>query len=916
MMSDDMSLVREFAVSRTEPAFTALVERHIGLVHSAALRQVRDSSLAEEITQAVFIILARKAPLLGPQTILSAWLYRTTNYVAADALKARRRRQAREQEAHTQSTLNQPEAEAGAWTELAPLLDSAMAELGEADRTALVLRFFENKTAREIADALRTEEAAAQKRVTRALGKLRAIFARRGVTLTTTVIAGAMAANAVEAAPVGLAATVAATATKGAMAAMGVGIGSKLVSTLAKTLILSWFVPLFSLIGSLPGLIFASIVGRLERKNFRDTQGFRPQLHQRFFRSFLWGFPLLLMAFVIMNQSGLAAWGITGQRLFTVGLLLVLTLISARSLMIARNPFQVGMFFYCLVITLGISALALGWIPQSLAHLPILVATALLLVVFKKRPTRMDYSLFLRAAHGLLKVSRRPEDPSESDQEFGRESLLAFARLLGSRFLVINFRWERRGLRLRLPPVGNRFLTNMGSVFMPPVSQACSQLLLGWDGTVAAHCGKTDALNLAALKTSEVDDPCELESLVRSAVGQAWQDHRAGNCAAAERALGQLPQSDIFVVAPERAKSTRWFQVFVGATVLLMLALMILQYWRPAWMEGLKTVSVTEAQVRAFLNDTTPNLNPTKNKPNSPRLALCTCLFLPPTNLFSPDGLRAMRDEVAGIGGFEVKRTQAWRAQWVFIDALARRAVAVGWISWDDLGIQPADSAASLRTDRLYSPDKWDYFLDRRQAWSWVKQERFNALRIQSDGVAHLQLLRAVNCLDLIDRERLIRQIASVQVLSGTPPDQPPIHDWRDVRGLFFTPCWPVLHDTYFSLAALEVLGGLDRIDREACIRGILRRHRGKGYFTSPDSGGFNEYHIDGSARDTIAALESLRILGALDRVKDLEKWQFRLKSNRSSQPATNGVQALTWEEVEAWVGQERLKQIISERTH
>ena len=208
-----MTLVREFAASQSEPAFAALVERHIGLVHSAALRQVDDAHLAEEITQAVFIILARKAVSFGSKTILSAWLYRTTRYAAADALKTRRRRQIREQEAYMQSTLNQPDAEA--WTQLAPLLDDTMAELGETDRTVLVLRFFENKSAREIAGALQMEESAAQKRVTRALEKLRARFAKRGVTLTATGIAGAVVANSVQAAPAGLVVTVTTAAAKG-----------------------------------------------------------------------------------------------------------------------------------------------------------------------------------------------------------------------------------------------------------------------------------------------------------------------------------------------------------------------------------------------------------------------------------------------------------------------------------------------------------------------------------------------------------------------------------------------------------------------------------------------------------------------------------------------------------------------------
>jgi RNA polymerase sigma factor (sigma-70 family) len=216
MMRDDMELVRHFADVHSEPAFAALVQRHIGLVYSAALRQVSDPHLAEEITQAVFIVLARKAASLGPKTILPAWLYRTTRYTAADALKARRRRLIREQEAHMQSPLNEPDTDA--WAQLAPMLDDAMAELPEADRTALVLRFFENRTAREIGEVLRIKEAAAQKRVARALEKLRVIFAKRGVTVSAALLVGAAAANSAQAAPASLAATVI------TMAATGISI--------------------------------------------------------------------------------------------------------------------------------------------------------------------------------------------------------------------------------------------------------------------------------------------------------------------------------------------------------------------------------------------------------------------------------------------------------------------------------------------------------------------------------------------------------------------------------------------------------------------------------------------------------------------------------------------------------------------
>ena len=200
MPDDDLILLREYACNRSEPAFTVLVRRHVNLVYSVALRQVRDAHQAEEITQAVFVILARKAGSLGANVILSGWLCQTARYLSQRALRNDARRRSREQEACMHSLSNEPDA-AEAWTHIAPLLDEAMQALRQKDHDALVLRFFENKSFAQVGAVLGGSEDAAKMRVVRALEKLRKFFGKKGIVLSTGAIAGVVSANALQAAP-------------------------------------------------------------------------------------------------------------------------------------------------------------------------------------------------------------------------------------------------------------------------------------------------------------------------------------------------------------------------------------------------------------------------------------------------------------------------------------------------------------------------------------------------------------------------------------------------------------------------------------------------------------------------------------------------------------------------------------------
>lgn len=212
--TEDMELLREYAWRKSEQAFATLVSRHIDLVYSAALRHVGNHHQAEEITQAVFVILARKARSLGPGTVLAGWLFRTARLTAANYLRAEARRARREQEAFMQadSTDNPP---GDPWRDVAPMLNDAIAGLREADRNAIVLRFLQGKDYKEVAAALGSTEPAAHMRVSRALEKLRKLFARRGVALSAAALGSLLAANATQAAPAGLAVSVSAAAVHG-----------------------------------------------------------------------------------------------------------------------------------------------------------------------------------------------------------------------------------------------------------------------------------------------------------------------------------------------------------------------------------------------------------------------------------------------------------------------------------------------------------------------------------------------------------------------------------------------------------------------------------------------------------------------------------------------------------------------------
>jgi RNA polymerase sigma factor (sigma-70 family) len=258
---EDLQLLREYAEHRSERAFTELVQRHIDFVYSTALRLVGESQLAEDVTQMVFIQLARKAGSWREGTVLTGWLYRTTQFIAQTARRSDWRRRKREDLAMQFSELNRDSEPV--WKEVAPLLEEAVGQLRQADQDAVLLRFFAGKSLREVGEALGLSDDTAQKRIHRALERMRDYFARRGVVVPVVLLGSALAAHAVHAAPAPFASTLAASA----VGAASHGLGWATTIKLCKAMVLTKFKTLGIGVTAVGVLILGGTIALLQTRD-------------------------------------------------------------------------------------------------------------------------------------------------------------------------------------------------------------------------------------------------------------------------------------------------------------------------------------------------------------------------------------------------------------------------------------------------------------------------------------------------------------------------------------------------------------------------------------------------------------------------------------------------------------------------
>lgn len=268
----DTQLLRAFVQTRSEIAFSELVSRHVNLVYAAALRQMRQAQAAEDVTQNVFAMLASKAPGLLEEHVLQSWLLSATRYTCLDLLKRERRQRRREQKAaRMRPDAIEPEATSEPPDELSPLLDAALASLGEADRKAVVLKFFAGEADKDAAELLGVTENALRQRRFRSLEKMRAYLRRQGVSVANEVLAGAMIAGAMRPAPPHLAAATVKYALTGAAGLGFAGIKGLVIMSWLKSNIVAVAVAVMLLLAG-SGMLIASRMGSREPRSLVVAQ--------------------------------------------------------------------------------------------------------------------------------------------------------------------------------------------------------------------------------------------------------------------------------------------------------------------------------------------------------------------------------------------------------------------------------------------------------------------------------------------------------------------------------------------------------------------------------------------------------------------------------------------------------------------
>ncbi len=555
--------------------YRELVERHERRVYAVAWSRLGDAALAEEVTQEAFIRAYRGLALLGDGAKFAGWINSIARNIAINfGIRHRRElnkreRWAVEQEPSPEVPLLAAETEETGAPCTPETLRQTLAELPAAHRECLVLFYLEGKSGAEAAAALGISETALRVRLHRARAALRRRLEDRlgdslrrlgpARTLVPAIMAGVLA-------------------TSSAKAATAAGGGSLVLGTLAKLSPLKWLLPFSAaVVGVLPSMAFSALAARAEQRNFRDPEGFRAQASRKMHRIIIWLVPLIVIPIVIGTLALTRKLG-PMRADWILAVFMVACLAWAWRMVGVRSRFQRGMVIWYGILAGGMVLKAAGVVSASAYSWFFIAGCLWLMWVIRLQPTRMDNSLFFRAMMGMLETPPTATLADVQPTRLEKAELKRFGKFLAERNLINSLRWRPDGLLLRqtftkLPLPPDRAAQFKAALPWSP--RDSSNVLLRWNGEVTAQISESDARTSRVVEPAVAELRNKTESQVAAAVTQAWQAFRLGDIAAADRALGEKSDSEIFRVPPARAAAMRWRQASLGFVVILFLGMML-----------------------------------------------------------------------------------------------------------------------------------------------------------------------------------------------------------------------------------------------------------------------------------------------------------------------------------------------------
>lgn len=837
--------------------YEELVGRHADRVYAVAWCRLGDRGMAEEAAQEAFITGFRRLSLLGKAERFGAWITTIARRTAINLGIRQRHEQRRRQRWAEEATAEDAEKAVPFFDEetcSALDLHHTLASLPPIHRECLALYYLEKRSIAQAAEVVGISESAFKVRLHRARNRLRAVLTDRleaglgGLRAPGGLTHSVMLALPVASAPLGT---------------MGI-----LVSGLWKSVPFGVSLLVIQMMLFLPALLLVFGLQRLELSNFRDPNGFRRVSYQRMWRQQL--ILILVVTAVIMGMTVSlpmrAFAGVAG------GLSLLWILHWVRRFRVIREGTQVAAAMALALLALPMLAIALGDPPSWVLPLGHGLFFLLFAWILPRQSPRMDHSLFARVASTPLTASpeEREAEPT-SILRVSRSDACAFAGVLGKESLVEDWYWEGFNLVLTLPGIASR----PGQTLLPGRWMHGSRVCLPPNGWVTASLGVSDAREIARLWPESARDLARLEAKVAALVTQSWRAWRMGDDGRARAWLGSVPETEVFKKPHARSLASR-----VRVAVLVAAGGMMLfqsyrfatapQSYQHATALRMQAVPPSDAAIRAFLATTDDVDGPGTGRLTRLRHLLDPSMDpVPPEAWFAPgDRANWMRHWIPeGWPEGEVARTEYALRQPMFLHLVTSGVWATGELppeARDDDMFRRGLRAMPEATRRsLLMPEEIR-----------VQGEQYRVLVVR-DVIVRLRWLRRLGVLQEMDLSPMVEMILAHQMRGHQgPPGRWPVPESAALDGLFVFMIADPIRDTRDALHLLELAGALHTLDHAPVVEGILRMHRGRGLFAPTET--IPGFQVSGEAVHTYAAWESLGLLGALDQVPDLERWEFR----------------------------------------